>query len=74
VKIYVTVVEVLRKKERQDETQCKYQPKLVEKLVWVPVIKKERQDETQCRYQPKLVEKLVWVPVISFKKEGGKKQ
>ncbi len=34
MKIYVTVVEVLREKERQkNET-----PKLMEKLIWVPVI------------------------------------
>jgi hypothetical protein len=37
------------KKERQDETQCRYQPKLVEKLVWVPVIsfKKERGENNE---------------------------
>jgi hypothetical protein len=33
VKIYVAAVKTLREKERQDEP-----PKLVEKLVWVPVI------------------------------------
>jgi hypothetical protein len=37
VKIYVAAVEALRKKERQDETQV-YQPKLVEKLVWVQAL------------------------------------
>jgi hypothetical protein len=31
-------VEALKKKERQDETQFTVPPKLVEKLVWVPVI------------------------------------
>jgi len=36
VKIYVTTVKALRKKERGDETQ--FTPKLVEKLVWVPII------------------------------------
>jgi hypothetical protein len=37
VKIYVTTVEALRKKERQDETQ--FSTKIWwEKLVWVPVI------------------------------------
>jgi hypothetical protein len=33
VKIYVAAVDALRRKERQDET-----PKLVENLVWIPVI------------------------------------
>jgi hypothetical protein len=37
VKIYGAVVEALRKKERQDETQF-YHQKLVERLVCVPVI------------------------------------
>jgi hypothetical protein len=37
VKIYVAAVEALRKKERQDETQFTT-TKLVEKLVWTPVI------------------------------------
>jgi len=37
VKIYVGAVEALREKERQDETQL-LPPRLVEKLVWVPVI------------------------------------
>jgi hypothetical protein len=37
VKIYVAAVEALRKKERGDETQL-VEKKLVEKLVWVPVI------------------------------------
>jgi len=38
VRIYVAAVEALTKtKERQDETQFKTRPKLVEKLVWVPV-------------------------------------
>jgi hypothetical protein len=38
VKIYgAVVVEALRKKERQDGTQS-IPPKLVERLVWVPVI------------------------------------
>jgi hypothetical protein len=36
LKIYVAAMELLSDKERQDETQFK--PKLVEKLVWVPVI------------------------------------
>jgi hypothetical protein len=36
VKIYVAAVKVLRKKERGTETQF-LPPKLVEKLVWVPV-------------------------------------
>ncbi len=36
MKIYVTAVESLRKKERGDETQ--FTPKLMENLVWVPVI------------------------------------
>jgi hypothetical protein len=36
MKIYVAAAEVLRKKERQDETRRL--PKLVKKLVWVPVI------------------------------------
>jgi len=36
VKIYGAAEEALRKKKRQDETQ--FTPKLVEKLVWVPVI------------------------------------
>ncbi len=35
MKIYVGAVEVLTKKERQDETQF-YAPNLVEKLVWAP--------------------------------------
>jgi hypothetical protein len=35
VKIYVAAVEALKKKERQDEAKL---PKLVEKLVWDPVI------------------------------------
>jgi hypothetical protein len=38
VKIYVTVVEVLREKERQDETQCRYHQNWWKNLVWVPVI------------------------------------
>jgi hypothetical protein len=33
----VVAVEALKKKERQDETQF-LSPKLVEKLVWVPVV------------------------------------
>ncbi len=38
MRIYVAAVEALTKtKERQDETQFKTRPKLVEKLVWVPV-------------------------------------
>jgi hypothetical protein len=37
VKIYVAAEEALRKNGRQDETQS-LPPKLVEKLVWVPVI------------------------------------
>jgi hypothetical protein len=36
VKIYVAAVEALRKEERGDELSSP--PKLVEKLVWVPVI------------------------------------
>ncbi len=36
MKIYVAAVEALRIKERGDETQ--FPPKLVQKLVWVPVI------------------------------------
>jgi len=36
VKIYVAALEAFRKTERGDETQLS--PKLVEKLVWVPVI------------------------------------
>jgi hypothetical protein len=31
-------VEVIRKKERQDENSVYLLPKLVEKLVWVPII------------------------------------
>ncbi len=39
MKIYVAVVEALGKKERGDETmKLSLPPKLVEKLVWVPVI------------------------------------
>ncbi len=39
MKIYVGEVEALRKKERGDETmKLSLPPKLVEKLVWVPVI------------------------------------
>jgi hypothetical protein len=37
VKIYVAAVEALKKKQRLDETQ-NLQPKLVEKLVWVPLL------------------------------------
>jgi len=37
VKIYEAAGDALRKKESQDETQV-LPPKLVEKLVWVPVI------------------------------------
>jgi hypothetical protein len=36
VKIYAAAVEAVMKKERQDESQ--FTTKLVEKLVWVPVI------------------------------------
>jgi hypothetical protein len=36
VKIYVAALEAFRKTERGDETQLS--PKLVENLVWVPVI------------------------------------
>ncbi len=41
-------------------------PKLVEKLVWVPVILSK--DMMKLNLRPKLVEKLVWVPVILFYK------
>jgi hypothetical protein len=36
VKIYVAIVEVLKKKERKDDIQ--FTTKLVEKLGWVPII------------------------------------
>jgi hypothetical protein len=38
MRIYVAALEALSKNERQDETQFKTRPKLVEKLIWVPVI------------------------------------
>jgi hypothetical protein len=39
VKIYVAVVQALRRSgERKDRMKRSLQPKLVEKLVWVPVI------------------------------------
>jgi hypothetical protein len=38
VKLYVAVVQELRKNETQDEKLSLPPPKLVEKLVWVPVI------------------------------------
>jgi hypothetical protein len=38
VKIYVAIVEALRKKERGGMMKLSLPPKLVEKLVWVPVI------------------------------------
>jgi hypothetical protein len=37
LKIYVVAVEALKEKERGDETES-LSPKLVEKLIWVPVI------------------------------------
>jgi hypothetical protein len=36
--IYVTAVEALRKKKKKDRMKLSLSPKLVEKLVWVPVI------------------------------------